>query len=308
MRPEDFKADIPLDQAIAAHNGTSFSPESRGAAQVEGFAREMAADFNTIMGHANTDEMREKMIQEFARYREGMRTRTLAYLSARSRCISTMITGPANFPVRRAEKASNTAQRRLNDLVEFRKRAMAAIIKAAHPERRPIMSGDEDAVDRLAEKLAAATAEQELMKSVNASIRKTRVNSQEFRIAALVELGLNETEAARKLVPDSMGTIGYPPWRLTNNNANIKRLSDRLRVLTAAKAAPATQGEGENARWEVDAAANRVRIFFPGKPEAAIRERLKGGGFRWAPTAGAWMAYINERTRNLAREIAGQTK
>lgn len=308
MNEEDFKSDIPLDQAIAAHNGSSFSPESRGQNQVNGYARELLQDFQTLLNAADTDEKRACLEEEFPRYREGIKRRTLSYLAARSRCISSMITGPANFPVRRAEKASNVAQKRLNELIEFRKRAMAAITKTLQPELRPIMAGDADALERLEEKLAAAVADQERMKAVNASIRKTAKQPTEFRIAALVALGLDETTAAKVLVRDCMGTIGYAPWAMTNNNATIKRMTERLAVLTAAKAKPATETKCEYATVEVDLPGNRVRLVFPGKPDEATRTRLKGGGFRWAPTNGAWQAYVNPRTRVLAFDIAGPPK
>jgi hypothetical protein len=54
------------------------------------------------------------------------------------------------------EKRNRVAHARLNELVDFVPRAKAAILKSLHPEWRPIMSGDADAGERLADKITTA--------------------------------------------------------------------------------------------------------------------------------------------------------
>src|SRR6185295_14844493 len=89
--------------------------------------------------------------------------------------------------------------------------------------------------------------------------------------------------------------------------ANIRRLKQRLASVSAAKVEEVTAEVGENARLEDCPADNRVRLFYPGKPDREVRTRLKGAGFRWAPSLGCWQAYRNHRTLETAKREAVST-
>ena len=305
MNQIDFATDIPESVARTAHSGTSFVPEERAQQEREGYASTLATDLAALGKLADTDEKRATLATEFERYRQGYRRRTLAYLGARGACLSTMIAGPSNFPTRRMQKRGATADKRRDELVDFRTRALAAIRKALRPEDRPIMSGDSDAVERLRAKIAEAEAVQARMKAANAAIRKHAKAGPDAQVAALVALGLSPALARTSLEPDFLGRVGFADFQTTNNGANIRRMRERLTALERDHAAPAAEVEGSSARLEDCPADNRVRLFFPGKPAADVRTRLKRSGFRWAPSLGCWQAYRNDGTLATARREAG---
>lgn len=305
MIAADFISDIPLDLAIAAHNGTSHVPERRGEQEREGYAATLASDFANLSKYANTPDKAELLTSEFARYRAGYRARTIARLSAASRTMSTMITGRSNFPITRARKASDRADKATTELIEFRTRALNAIRKKLCPELRPIMAGDADALERLAIKFAKLESLQEIMVEANKAIRKYAKAGADAQIAALCDLGLKEPTARDLLAPDFAGRIGFADFALKNNNAEIRRIKDRIEKLTAAKATEDTTIEGEHARMEIAHGDNRVRLFFPGKPAREVIGRLKSHAFRWTPSLGCWQAYINTRSLDFARSEAG---
>jgi hypothetical protein len=301
----DLANDIPQDLARAAHEGTSFVPERRAQQEQADYAATLRADFEELAKLADTAEKQAQLAEEFERYRDGYRRRALALLRSRSRCLSPMITGPARFPVERNRKRLDIAHKRLTELLGFRTRALAAIRKALQPELRPIMAGDADAADRLRQKIAEAEELQARMKATNAAIRDHAKAGPEAQVAALVALGHPEARARELLRPDFCGRSSFPAYALQNNNANIRRMKERLAAVEKAQATPETVQEGAAARLEDCPADNRVRLFFPGKPAQPVRDQLKANGFRWAPSLGCWQGYRNPRSLEIAAAVAG---
>jgi hypothetical protein len=306
MNTQTFVHDIPRAVAVQASAGISFAPEKRGDSQIKEYASTLAGDFEALSAHAPTEERRAILDAEFARYREGYKRRTLAYLRSKGRCVSPMIAGPSNFPVRRMEKRNSVCDRRLTDLWEFRQRALAAIRKTLHPEWRPIMAGDADAIERLTEKVAEAEALQITMRAVNAAIRRHAKAGSDAQIAAILEIApdLGSVKAALMLQPDCLGRIGYADYELSNNSANIRRMKRRVELLSRHKTSPPLTRRGENGVLCEDCPAdNRVRLFFPYKPDVTVRDRLKSNGFRWSPSLRCWQAYRNSRAFATAKQF-----
>jgi hypothetical protein len=146
---------------------------------------------------------------------------------------------------------------------------------------------------------------QERMKAANAAIRKYRKDGAEAQAAALTALGLSDKVARQLLEPDFCGRVGFADYQLSNNNANIRRIKSRIESVSATQAMPVREFEGENARFEDDPPANRVRLYFPSKPTSAVIGTLKANAFRWTPSLGAWQAYRNSTSIEFAREMAG---
>ncbi len=297
--------DIPESVARAAHYGTSFVPDKRAQQERSGYAETLNADYASLAKFADTDEKRVTLDTEFARYRAAYRARTIRYLASRSGIVSTMIAGPSNFPVDRMRKRNETTHRRMTEMMEFRERALNAIRKTLRPELRPIMSGDHDALARLASKIEQAEQLQEAMREANAAIRKHAKSGAQAQIAALVNRGFSERRAADLLKPDFCGRIGFADYELTNNSANIRRMKQRYEKIEGNQSKEAVETKGESATIEDNPADNRVRLFFAGRPAAEIRERLKKSGFRWTPSLECWQAYRNSSSLAVASSVAG---
>lgn len=306
MNLEELKSDISKELAYRAHAGTSFVPDKRAAQVQDDYAHTLLSDYNNLAAIANTEEKRAILESEFPRYRKNFRSKYSAWLVAKSRVISVMVAGPSNFPSARNAKRNATEDKRREEFTTWREKALKAIRRKLTPEDRPIMAGDGDAVSRLEAEIEKAERWQALMKAANKIVRqKPKHESTPEKIEALVSLGMSAAAAAKLFEPDFCGRYGFAGYELTNNNANIRRLRARLAEVCRNKATEDTEIEGDNARLEDAPGDNRVRLYFPGKPDATIRTQLKQCGFRWSPSLGCWQAYRNHRALEAARKFAG---
>lgn len=298
----DFRTDISASLAVSAFSGTSFSPEKRAENTITEYAQTLQADYELFAKHADLGGTLDMLAAEFEQYRQGYAKRYRAWLHSRSNCISAMITGPSNFPLRRAEKRNNIEHKRCDELLSFRERARKAVISKLRPDLAPIMAGDSNAVERLRAELASLKATQAHMKAVNAAHKAFLKNPASLDKAQFPESTKNTIRNYKPAY--SWEPHPFAPYQLSNHSANIRRVEKRIETLSAAKAAPVIEREGANARLEDDPPANRIRIFFPGKPDEQIRAQLKRNGFRWSPTIGAWQAYRNHHSIELAKQLA----
>ena len=95
----------------------------------------------------------------------------------------------------------------------------------------------------------------------------------------------------------------FESYQLSNNNAEIHRLKDRITALTRRKELGYVGWEFDGGRVEANTADNRLQIFFDEKPDKEIREELKGNGFRYAPSAEAWQRQLNDNAIYAADRI-----
>ncbi len=226
------ESDVSLELATRAHYGTSFSPEKRGASVVAGYIGDMQTAVDEFSKYV-TDENRADIAADLEAYRVGYINKLNAYLHAHSNVMSTMITGPANFPVERNRKRGNTADKRRDEWLSWCNWKLDKMRSLYNPKRlanAPISADDDDAITKLQAKIAKAEEQQELMKAINKVVKSKKLDDAAKR-AKLVEMGVGERLIGECLEPDFAGRYGIPPYMLSNNNANIRRMKDRLVAL-----------------------------------------------------------------------------
>lgn len=170
----------------------------------------------------------------------------------------------------------------------------------AAANNRAISSDDPDAVQKLQEKLTALEKLQAKMKTINAYYRK----HQTCRGCE----GITDEDAARldQRVKDgySWETAPYPAYALSNNNQEIHRIKKRLETLTQNREIGFQGWEFDGGKVVANDDNNRLQIFFDEIPPAEVREALKGHGFRWARSEGAWQRQLSSNAIYAARHIA----
>lgn len=296
------ESDIPYGIALRAHEGSSFVPERRAKQRQAEYVAQMAADYESLAKLADSDDGKRQLDEEFSRYREGYRQRYLAKLHADGRCMSPMIAGPSRFPVASNRKKLDSAHRRLEELIEFRERALKAIRRKLCPEEGPIMASNPQAIDLLEKQLAAAELLQARMKAINAAHKRFLKKPESLESSGLSE---SEQKIVREYKPAySWVPHPFPPYRLSNNNANIRRIKERIADVAKLKASPARQEErADGISVEESPEDARIRIKFPGKPAAEVIAILKRRGFRWSPSNGAWQRQLNSAGRSAVADV-----
>ncbi len=203
-------------------------------------------------------------------------------------CPSILISGGGNFPVKKKEKQVQAWDTNHQFYQETQK--ILSKIESALYGKDVIKSGDQDAIERLEEKLVSLKETQERMKAANKAIR---LKDTEKGNEELMNMGYSEEQIQNLREPDWCGRIGYPSYMLQNNNANIHRVEGRLKQLKEAKEKGTQETEFEMFRVVENTEIMRLQIIFDGKPDPEVRTVLKKNGFKWAPSQGAWQRMLN---------------
>lgn len=213
-----------------------------------------------------------------------------------ARCPSVMITGPANFPVRKKEQQNAARERNYQEYKEIQ----GLLDKIRSVGTGGISADDPDAREKLAEKIAKLQRIQDTMKAVNAYYKKNKTleNCPDLTAEQAAKLTDSMTDGWRQ------NPRPFESFALTNNNANIRRLQQRLEGMKRLEEKPIDGWVFDGGRVEADADENRLQVFFDEKPDEEKRNVMKRNGFRWAPSTGAWQRQLTENAIYSAKHLS----
>ena len=197
---------------------------------------------------------------------------------------SILIAGGSNFPTRKKEKQNAATDRNMQEYRDIQ----GLLDKIRSTGMGGISADDPQAVEKLQKKLAGLEKSQETMKAVNAYYRKHKT------LDGCPHLPPEQLEKLKADMSSQwhLGDKPFASWALSNNNAEIRRVKDRIKSLSQTKEIGFVGWEFEGGRVEANTEANRLQIFFDGKPDEATRTELKSNGFRWSPKAEAWQRQL----------------
>ena len=174
----------------------------------------------------------------------------------------------------------------------------------------PIKTEDPQALEKLDAKLKKLIELQETMKEINLILRDHKITKEEKIRLATQKYSLKPETVEKLMNPQySFEKPGFQQWQLSNNNQEINRLKKRIAEVSRYQTEVHKVEEvGELPEYPFDGGKivdnvpeNRLQIFFDGKPEAEVRNKLKMRGFRWAPSCGAWQSYRHAHTLEWAK-------
>lgn len=280
------------DLCYRAHTGVSFSPEKRAVSYIKGYSEQLEEDLVKL--GENQGNYKGKYIAKFSEW-----------MSSKGNCISSVIAGPSNFPVRRAEKANRAEENAYQRFDKWREKYFKAV------SRKPTPSPEEE-LDNAMKQLDALVIMQGLMKESNKYLRKKTTQKLDYNIKKkhlIEELGLRESTAIEALKGCTYtGKVGFPSYMLTNCNTTIKRKKEKVLIM---KHRIETKENFEDIKFDggyVTISDDRVKIFHDEKPTAEIRQAIKSSGFRWSPHWGCWCRKHTANALTVARGLITELK
>jgi CRISPR/Cas system-associated endoribonuclease Cas2 len=202
------------------------------------------------------------------------------------------------------QKKHDAQHKRLTELLDWSKAKLNKIHNRWNP--RGVRSEDPEAIRKLKEELAKRERTQEIYKATNKIVRRKKGTIEE-KLEELKEKGL---PATRKLFEkDFAGRTGYPAYLLKNNNAEIRRLKERIEQLQREQKRDLIQftvedrEEGE-VEIEDDPDDRRVRLIFGDRVSSERYRQLKANGFKHARSLGSvFQRLANDSARSAVLRV-----
>jgi hypothetical protein len=292
LRPENPLKNLE-QTAQRAYNNISFSPERRGTQIVNDYGEELNGDIEELKKADISEETISEYVERYKRFFS-------SYLGAKSRTFSVMITGAGNFPVRRHEKANRSEQRHYEIFREWRQRAKKAIVRKAAPIKTYLSE-----LERYKAELESMKKNHELMKEGNKRIKQAKAKCED------ITQYLIETFNIQPHMIDWTLKFGFG---LTNNNANMKRVEERIKELEKKEKMRNEQPEKEYiyswGKVVLNYEADRIQVFFETRPTSDELNKYKSLGlnsFNWSPSNSAWQRKITNnaiwQTKRMIQSI-----
>lgn len=285
----------------------SFDDYKEGSATASYNAQcaEAAAILEKVKAKCATDEQRERAEYMYNRYCSVLAEAINRDNEIGTRCPSVLICGAGNFPTRKKEKQiaawdkNMENWRKADHYLDMLKRAHTLAVKSDDPE----------VLDFLRAKLAGLEEAHALMVSANAYYRKNKTLKGFEGIPADTMAWITRPgvylPGGRNGDGSPLAFYGkpFPTYELTNSNANIKRVKQRIETLEAVKASKPIEEERDGYTYRENTEAMRVQLQFDGKPDDETRALLKRNGFRWAPSLGVWQRQLNDNGKYAAHRV-----
>ncbi len=274
------------DKAISAHSWTSFSPEKRGETMINQYSAQLAEDLQELKAQ-NIDS------ETLTAYEQRYKSLFSAWLNAKSNCISAMITGPARFPIHKAEKANRSEQKHYDIFQQWREKAKKAIVKKTQPEKTY-----NSEIERYKQELDGMRKNHELMKAGNIAIKKAHKDKTD------ISQYLIDTFGIKPHMIDWTMKFGFG---LQNNNANMKRIEARIKELEAKEQNRQNEPEKEfsfnGGKVIMNYEADRIQIKHDSRPNQEVITLMKRNGYKWSPTNQAWQRQLTANAIYVTKHL-----
>ena len=262
------KIDGLYNLAYRAYINISFSPEKRAERTVIEHEQELNEDLKLI-----PESEQQRYIDNYVKYLK-------SWLGAMSNCYSVMITGGSNFYNSRHEKANRAANARREEFLNWRERALKAIAKKIE-ESKPIEQKTNERWESL-KRTISQKIEWGSVANCYSMIERLAYNGE----LELVNNCLN-------LITEYNSTHSRPFMTSRHKVWQLPKIAEKARE-------KAEQVQGSESQEEIikgvrvvrNFQADRLQLYFEGKPSTEAISTLKHSAFKWSPSNGCWQRQL----------------
>lgn len=192
------------------------------------------------------------------------------------------------------------------------RRAIAESDKSDHYQQKAesvgkagISSDDPGAVVKLKEKLQGLVNGQSYMKQVNVAHKRYLKDPTSLEGSQLPEKAIF---TIKNYVPAySWEPHPFPPYAMSNGNANIANVKKRIAKLeAAADMVEAEPIQGEGFKIIESKEENRVLFDFDKKPSREVCQIMRRNGWKWNRRLVAWSRHLNQAGRYSSDRVTKQ--
>lgn len=267
------------EKARRAYTWVSFSPGKRGdedLKELESHLKEVREEINASQ---LTDDKKDDL---YSWYESKLINLQLSAWEARSRCLNSMITGPAKFPVKRAEKASNNANNKERILLEHWNCDISKLIAKNLPEG-----------------IRANIKEQADIKAIDEYL-KDCINHAHCYTNTLFQSKIERLINAGKLGAAQYAIDKAKEHKIFTERNKIFKLFDMAKAKAAEPQEIKKNQEQiiNGVRVVENIEINRLQIFFDEKPDCETIRNLKSNGWHWSPKNKAWQRQLTPNAKN----------
>ena len=306
--------DIDYDRAYAASQHISHSPQKRARSIQDGYVEHMEGLEKELSALATSPEQKAALANELALYKEGYIKHLYAWLDADANTVSPMIAGRSNFNYKRNDKRLSVTDRKREEFIEWQQRAQDGIKRELSDSRTPdqVESDDWNKIKNDIDGSFVALYHIDQKKGRYADFNKSLfTRSIHNRLITLAKDGdVENVNRALEHIKQLQEGMNKPAF--TNRN-KIWKLGEEAQQARTAQNAPTQAAPVEDpSSYSFDGGTivrntneDRLQIIFDGKPDAAMRDKLKGAGWRWNPTNKAWQRKLTANAEYSAQDITG---
>lgn len=246
-----------------AFNNTSFDPEKRGetfAAAAKATMKEMFEE--TIKLNPNK---KEEIENQFDNIIDKYKAKIDDLAASKSRIYSPMITGPANFPIARNNKALDAEHNKSEKIREWLEKIEKNLIKKYSIEHT-----------------AKEKVEKEIKEYWDWKEKYNYTNNTSLKGRLLTIAKHGGAAEVKEAIAD---------YKIFTKRNGIHKKLDKM---IEEAAAPKEEKEfiiNDNVYVIDDIEANRIKIYFNCKPDESVRGYLKSKAFKWSPKNKCWQNF-----------------